>query len=110
MAHMCRHKAKGLVLFQGEKGFLRLFWTGNSLSLCPGTLQVICSSQLVVNISLCWAYLDLCSCGGGGGHKAWKITLGWFAFLSTARQGGHKGRPPHCQHHSSAAFVPGDWI
>lgn len=33
MAHMCRHKAKGLVLFQGEKGFLRLFWTGNSLSL-----------------------------------------------------------------------------
>lgn len=72
----------------GEKGFLRLFWTGDSLSLSATRepLQVICSSQLVVNISLCWAYLDLCSCGGG--HRAWKITPGWFAFLSTASQAG----------------------
>lgn len=78
---MGRHKAQGLVLFQGEKGFLRLFWTGDSLSAARGPLQVICSSQLVVNISLCWAYLDLCSCGGGGGHKARKTTPGWFTFL-----------------------------
>lgn len=33
---MGRHKAQGLVLFQGEKGFLRLFWTGDSL--LPGDL------------------------------------------------------------------------
>lgn len=52
---MCRHKAQGLVIFQGEKGFLRLFWTGDSLSAAREPLQVICSSQLVVNISLCWA-------------------------------------------------------
>lgn len=34
---MCRHKAQALVIFQGEKGFLRLFWTGDSLSAARGT-------------------------------------------------------------------------
>lgn len=31
---MCRPKAQGLVTFQGEKGFLRLFWTGSPGNLC----------------------------------------------------------------------------
>lgn len=69
-AHMCRHKAQGLVIFQEEKGFLRLFWTGDSLpaarDLCR--LFVLASWWLIFHSAgLIW----ICAAVGVGWGWGW---------------------------------------